>query len=318
MAMTTMKLLRNTNRILACICAGGMVLTSTSRAQDASTNTPTGPFPDQKDNVSYAIGVNIAGTIKGNLYELNNDVVINAMRDALTGQPLKLSDDQVRATLDFYRKEVGGLRQKARAAEAEARIAENKAWLEKNKTKEGVKTREVALANGAKSELQYKLIKEGNGDTPKATDFVTVNYRGTLINGQEFDSSARHGKPGRFGVGQVIRGWTEGLQLMKTGSKYEFYIPAELGYGQGGSPQSGIYPGATLIFEVELVGINLPEPAPETPASRPAATSDIIKVPSAEGLARGEKIEVIKAEDADRMVREAQAKAATNNPATNR
>jgi FKBP-type peptidyl-prolyl cis-trans isomerase len=314
-----MKSLCFTNRILAATGFGAWMLTTPfAHAQaPANTNTPTGPFPAQRDNISYAIGVNIAQTIKGNLYELNQDTVIAAMRDALGGQPLKLNDDQIRATLNDYRQEVNTLRAKARAAENEARAAENKAWLEQNKKKEGVKTKEITLANGSTAELQYKVLKEGDGATPTANDTVTVNYRGTLINGQEFDSSARHGKPGRFGVGQVIRGWTEGLQMMKTGAKYEFYIPAELAYGEQGRP--GIPPNAALIFEVELLGVNLPEdPPPAAATPRPAATSDIIMVPSAEQLKAGSNIVIIKAEEAERMAREAQAKAATSNPATNR
>jgi hypothetical protein len=142
---------------------------------------------------------------------------------------------------------------------------------------------------------------------PKSTDVVSVNYRGTFINGKEFDSSAKHGgQPAKFPVTRVVRGWTEALQMMKVGSKWELYVPSSLAYGERGNPN--IEPGSTLIFEMELVGIEAPPPP--APAPQPL-TSDIIKVPSADELKKGAKIEVIKAEDA---AKQAQAQGQATKP----
>ncbi len=164
--------------------------------------------------------------------------------------------------------------------------------------------------------MQYKVITEGTGATPKSNDVVLVNYHGRLINGKEFDSSTKRGdKPAKFPVGRVVRGWTEALQMMKVGSKWEIYIPPSLAYGDRGSGPI-IEPGSTLVFDMELVGIETP-PAPAAPAARatpaaPAAplTSDVIKVPSAEELKKGAKIEVIKAEDLEKMTNAAAQKPA--------
>ena len=139
------------------------------------------------------------------------------------------------------------------------------------------------MPDGSSAELQYKVLKEGTGEMPKTTDTVSVNYRGTFIDGKEFDSSAKHGgQPAKFPVTGVVRGWTEALQMMKVGSKWELYLPSSLAYGDRGNPRGTppIDPGATLIFEMELVGTETPPPPP-TPQP---LTSDIIKVPSAEEL----------------------------------
>src|SRR5262249_48515331 len=135
------------------------------------------------------------------------------------------------------------------------------AFLAANKSKPGV----VTLPSG----LEYKIVKEGTGPKPKATDTVSCNYRGTLVNGTEFDSSYKRNEPAEFPVGRVIKGWTEALQLMPVGSKWELYIPANLAYGEHGPPGSGIGPNETLIFEVELLGIKPSTPPPDSvpPAS---------------------------------------------------
>jgi FKBP-type peptidyl-prolyl cis-trans isomerase 2 len=164
---------------------------------------------------------------------------------------------------------------------------------------------DVKLPDGSNAEMQYKVITEGSGPTPQSNDVVQVNYRGTLIDGKEFDSSAKHGGPQKFPANRVVRGWSEALQHMKVGSKWELFIPSSLAYGDVGNPN--IEPGSTLLFEVELVGI---EPPQAPPTSQPL-TSDIIKVPSAEELKKGAKIEVIKPEDAARMANQAH----TNAPA---
>ncbi|HWQ91484.1 MAG TPA: FKBP-type peptidyl-prolyl cis-trans isomerase, partial [Clostridia bacterium] len=156
------------------------------------------------------------------------------------------------------------------------------------------------------AEFQYKVITPGTGPTPGSNDTVTVNYRGTLIDGKEFDSSAKRGQPAKFQANRVIRGWAEALQMMPAGSKWELYIPAPLAYGEFGSGPL-IKPGATLIFEVELLSTEAPKP----PAPPQPLTSDIIKVPSAEEMKKGAKVEVLKPEDVEREL-----KAATNKPAS--
>jgi FKBP-type peptidyl-prolyl cis-trans isomerase FklB len=175
--------------------------------------------------------------------------------------------------------------------------------MEENKKKEGVKTHPVSVTVGTNhitAELQYKVITEGTGPMPKSNDVVSVNYKGTLLNGKEFDSSSKHGGPLKRPANSLIKGWTEALQMMKVGSKWEIYLPSSLAYGDAGS--MGIDPGSVLIFEMELLGIEAPQAAP---APQPL-TSDIIKVPSAEELKKGAKIEVIKPEDAAKQAQQAQ------------
>ena len=151
--------------------------------------------------------------------------------------------------------------------------------------------------------MQYKVITEGTGEIPRSNDVVSVNYRGTLPSGKEFDSSAKHGgQPSKFPVTRVVRGWTEALEMMKVGSKWELYLPAGLAYSERGYPPD-IAPGAALVFEMELVGIEPPAPPP---APAQPLTSDIIRVPSAEELKKGAKIEVLKPEDVEKARKEAE------------
>ena len=196
-------------------------------------------------------------------------------------------------------------REEERRKTAEKNKKEGEAFLAENKKKPGIKTLDVKLPDGTTAEMQYKVITEGTGAIPKSNDTVTVNYRGTLINGKEFDSSAKHGgQPAKFQVNRVVRGWTEALERMKAGSKWELYLPSSLAYGdQGYGPN--IEPGATLIFEMELLGMEAPPPPP--PPAQPL-TSDIIRVPSAEELKKGAKIEVIKPEDLEKLTNAAAQK----------
>jgi FKBP-type peptidyl-prolyl cis-trans isomerase FkpA/FKBP-type peptidyl-prolyl cis-trans isomerase FklB len=150
----------------------------------------------------------------------------------------------------------------ARKATGEKNAVEGKKFLEENKAKSGVKT--------TSSGLEYKVEKEGSGNPPKETDTVKVNYRGTLINGTEFDSSYKRGQPATFPVNRVIKGWTEGLQMMKPGSKYQFFIPSDLAYGERGAG-SDIGPNSVLLFDVELLEVVPPTPTP-SPAAKPATS----------------------------------------------
>jgi len=200
------------------------------------------PLNDAKDKASYSIGMNIGQNLKRQGVELNPDAMIAGLKDGLGGKKSALTDDQIKEAMTSLEKD---MEQKQEAA-AQKNVAEGEKFLADNKTKPGVKT----TASG----LQYKVEKEGKGAQPKASDTVTVNYRGTLIDGTEFDSSYKRGQPATFPVGGVIKGWTEALQLMKVGSKYQLFIPASLGYGARGAGRD-IAPNSTLIFDVELLDV---------------------------------------------------------------
>ena len=211
---------------------------------------------DQKDKVSYSIGMNIGANLSRQKVDINPDILAAGIKDAIGGKP-QLTQDQVKDVMQQFEKD---MEQKQKES-GEKNKAEGAKFLEQNKNKPGVKT----TASG----LQYKVEKEGTGAQPKATDMVTVNYRGTLIDGTEFDSSYKRGQPATFPLNGVIKGWTEGLQLMKQGSKYQFFVPSNLAYGER-SVGPDIAANATLIFDVELLDVKPPAtPAPQ--GSRPAA-----------------------------------------------
>ena len=200
----------------------------------------------EKDKVSYSIGLDIGSTFKKQAMDIDPAMLLRGLQDASTGAEPLLTDAQVKETMTAYSKSMME-KQAAVAKEAGAKnTAAGEKFLAENKSKEGVKT----TASG----LQYKVLKEGNGPSPKPTDTVETHYRGTLLNGTEFDSSYKRNEPASFPVNRVIPGWTEALQLMKVGSKYELWIPPALGYGERGAGQD-IGPNETLHFEVELLGI---------------------------------------------------------------
>lgn len=210
---------------------------------------------DQKDKVSYSVGLQIGFNLSRQKVDINPDILAAGIKDALAGKP-QLTPDQIKEVMSTFEKD---MEQKQKET-GEKNKAEGAKFLEENKKKEGVKT----TASG----LQYKVLKEGNGAQPKASDTVTVNYRGTLINGTEFDSSYKRGQPATFPVNGVIKGWTEALQLMKVGSKYQLFIPSNLAYGERAvSPD--LAANSTLIFEVELMDAK-PAPTPGAAASAPA------------------------------------------------
>src|SRR2546430_12391628 len=207
---------------------------------------------DQKDKVSYSIGMNIGANLVKQKVDINPDILAAGIKDMLAGKP-QLTPDQVKEVMAQFEKDMEAKQKQA----GEKNKTEGAKFLEDNKKKPDVKN----TASG----LQYKVIKEGTGEKPKATDTVSVNYRGTLIDGTEFDSSYKRGQPATFPLNGVIKGWTEGLQLMKTGSKYQFVIPSALAYGER-SPMSKIPPNSTLEFEVELVDVKA-APAEPSPAA---------------------------------------------------
>jgi FKBP-type peptidyl-prolyl cis-trans isomerase len=204
----------------------------------------------QKEKTSYAIGMNMAASMKTNAIDVDVDALVKGIRDSLAGGKTLMTDEQARETITALQKDLQTKMHEKAKVQAEKNKKEGEEFLAKNKEKEGVKT----LPDG----LQYKVITEGKGKSPLATDTVTVNYRGTLIDGTEFDSSYKRGQPATFPVNGVIKGWTEALQLMKEGSKWQLFIPSSLAYGERGAGGL-IGPNATLIFEVELIKVGAKE-----------------------------------------------------------
>lgn len=232
------------NKVLMRAVILGMGLAATQ----AGAAEPAG-LKSEKDKLSYSIGVDIGKNFKRLEMEVDPDVLMRGLKDAYQDKKLSLSEEEmVKITGDYQVK----LREKQAGAMkklAETNQKEGEAFLAANAKKEGVTT----LPSG----LQYLVVKKGDGPVPKAEDTVKCNYRGTLVNGTEFDSSYKTGKPATFPVGGVIAGWTEALKLMPVGSKWQLFIPSKLAYGPRGAGRD-IGPNATLIFDIELLGI---EPA---------------------------------------------------------
>src|SRR5579862_5750517 len=219
----------------------------------AKTATAAVVLTTDKDKTSYAIGSDLGNKLKSAAIDVDPAILSRGIKDVLTGGKPAMTDDEVHAKLMELSKQVQAAQQEAQKKQQEANKVvgeknrkEGDTFLSDNKSKEGV----VALPSG----LQYKILKAGDGPKPTAADTVTCNYRGTLIDGKEFDSSYKRGQPASFPVGGVIKGWTEALQLMPVGSKWQLFIPPDLGYGDH-PPSPDIGPGDTLVFEVELLSI---------------------------------------------------------------
>lgn len=200
-----------------------------------------------KEKVSYAIGMDMAGSLKKSEIAVDPDVLNRAIKDVLTDQKPLMTDDEVKMAIQSLQKEMQEKQQAKMMAEAETNKKAGEAFLAENKKKEGVKT----TASG----LQYQVMTAGKGKSPKETDTVSVQYKGTLLDGSEFDSSYKRGEAATFPVNGVIKGWTEALQLMKEGDKWKLFIPSALAYGETGTQGGPIGPNAVLIFEVELVSV---------------------------------------------------------------
>lgn len=201
---------------------------------------------DQKDKVSYSIGLDIGSSFKKQSIEVNTDVLMKGIQDGLSGDTPLMTEEEMRQTMTALQQEMMTKQMESQKKLGEKNKTEGEAFLAENKKKPGVKT----TASG----LQYKIIEEGKGESPKPTDTVTVHYRGTLVDGTEFDSSHKRGQPVSFPVNGVIPGWTEALQLMKPGAKWQLVIPPQLAYGERGAGQQ-IGPHAVLIFDVELLSV---------------------------------------------------------------
>jgi len=203
-------------------------------------------FKTQEEKNSYALGLNIGRGLKQQPVDIDTPSLLRGLKDALAGGKALLTDQEVDAALAEMQAQLRAKQEEKKKQAGEANVKEGAEFLASNKTKEGV----VTLPSG----LQYKILKEGTGPKPAATDTVVCHYRGTLINGKEFDSSYRRGQPATFPLNRVIKGWTEVVQLMPVGSKWQLFIPPDLAYGPNGAgPDIG--PNATLIFEVELISI---------------------------------------------------------------
>jgi FKBP-type peptidyl-prolyl cis-trans isomerase FklB len=219
---------------------GIILLTSQVSAQESQT------LKSQKEKISYIIGMDLGNNFKKQAVDIDPDSLVRGVKDALSGAKPQLSDQEAREAMTSFEKEMRTKQEEIRKTVGEKNQKEGAQFLAENKSKEGVQT----LPSG----LQYKVITPGKGKKPQLTDTVTAHYRGTLIDGTEFDSSYRRGQPANIPVGGVIRGWTEALQLMEEGAKWQLFIPSNLAYGERGAGQA-IGPNATLIFEVEVISI---------------------------------------------------------------
>ena len=198
------------------------------------------------DRLSYTVGMDIGNSLSEQGMDLDLDLLIEALRASYLGEETRLTTEEALAERDKFMQRRQQELEEERSRDAETNLEEGQAFLAQNAEREDVTQTE--------SGLQYRVIEEGEGASPVATDQVTVHYRGTLLNGTEFDSTYARGEPATFALNQVIPGWTEGVQLMNEGAKYEFFIPADLAYGEQGRP-GPIGPNSTLIFEVELIEI---------------------------------------------------------------
>ena len=200
----------------------------------------------QKQKASYSIGLDIGDTFKKQEMDLDATALAKGIQDALSGTKRLMTEKETSECLALLRQEMAGKQEGRMRVLGEKNKLEGEKFLAANKAQAGV----VALPSG----LQYRELVAGTGVTPKASDTVITHYRGTLLDGSEFDSSYKRGEPARFAVTQVIRGWTEALQLMKVGAKWQLFVPSNLAYGER-SPGPEIGPSSTLIFEIELIGI---------------------------------------------------------------
>lgn len=199
-----------------------------------------------KDSVSYGIGMNIARDLKHQSIDIDPDLLLQGVKDMMAGGKMQLTDDQVRSVMQSLQKDVMAKQEQKNKELGGKNMKDGEAFLAANKSKEGVKV--------TPSGLQYKILKEGTGPKPTATQTVSVHYRGTLLDGTEFDSSIKRGQPTEYPVSGFIKGWIEALQMMPVGSKWQLFVPPDLAYGSQGSG-SVIGPNSVLIFEIELLAI---------------------------------------------------------------
>jgi FKBP-type peptidyl-prolyl cis-trans isomerase len=261
-------------------------------------------FKDSREKASYAVGVLVGNnsnrSIKQSHMDLDIDVMLASIKDVLQGKESKMTDQEARMVVAEYGKEM-------MRKIAEPNHKEGEAFFATNKLAQGVKVQSASLP-GLTNEFQYKVLAEGSGESPKLGETVSVNIKGKLLNGTPFDVS-RPGVPFKFTLGRNngAPGWTEAALLMKPGSKLEVFLPSALAFGDNGYGAT-VPPGATVIFEIELLTVDPAKAVGQGPSA--PLTSDIIKVPGADEIKKGAKIEVMKPEDVEKMI-----KAGTNAPA---
>ena len=239
--------------------------TGTAKTGTAAGSKATAPLVlnTPKEKASYAIGQNIGKAMKKDSVDIDPNILARGIKDAVTGAKQAMTDEEEQATLQALQTEMKGKMEAKAAATGLANKQAGETFMATNKSKPGVTT----TASG----MQYRVLTNGSGPKPTASDTVTCNYKGTLVDGKEFDSSYKRGQPAQFPVTGVIKGWTEALQMMPVGSKWELVLPPNLAYGdRGAGPDIG--PNSTLVFEVELVGIApKPEAKPDAKAEPKAA-----------------------------------------------
>jgi FKBP-type peptidyl-prolyl cis-trans isomerase FklB len=253
---------------------------------------------DDKSRLSYAIGMMFADRWRQQGLDVDPDLLLRGLKDGQSGGPALMSGQEMQGIITTLQQTLADRQQKMREAFLAKNKADGEALLAKNKTQPDITT----LPDG----LQYKVITGGDGEIPGDNDVVTVNYLGTFADGTAFDSSSQAGKPLELAIGRIsVLGLNEALKLMKTGSKWRLFIPPELAYGKNGmSPR--IPPDSTLIFDVELLAVQHPNAqtvAAPPPAAASPLTSDIIKVPSKTEMDKGAKIEILKSEDVQKLLR---------------
>jgi FKBP-type peptidyl-prolyl cis-trans isomerase FklB len=235
---------------------------STAKPGTTTARTPAPlALKTQKDKASYAIGLNIGKSMHKDSVDVDTAILLRGLKDGLAGSKPLLTDEEARASMVALQTDLRKKQEEKMLIQGEANKKAGEAFLAENKTKDGV----VTLPSG----LQYKILTEGTGPKPTATDTVVCNYKGALLDNTEFDSSYKRGQPATFPLSNVINGWKEALQLMPVGSKWQLFIPSDLAYGARGGPGGGIGPNATLVFEVELMSI---QPKAEVQAPKPKAS----------------------------------------------
>jgi FKBP-type peptidyl-prolyl cis-trans isomerase FklB len=271
---TTMKRIRITFvALLMCSAFASYAEDAKPSPSPADSTPPTSTLKDDKDKISYSLGVDIGRTLQKFQLDLNEAELSQGIADVLGNKSMAMTDQELQQTLQAFQQKMMQKQQDAMAKKqedmkvvAEKNKADGKKFLEANAKKTDVKT----TASG----LQYKVIKEGTGEKPKDSDVVEANYRGTTIDGKEFDSSAKHGNSASFPVNGVIKGWSEALKMMPVGSKWELYVPSDLAYGDEGAGDD-IAPGSTLVFEVELLSVKKNAAnTPPGPNAEPANGAD--------------------------------------------
>jgi FKBP-type peptidyl-prolyl cis-trans isomerase FklB len=245
------------NRWMIALVIGASLSTGTFAQEELAPppqKSPPAPLTKaQRERASYAVGLDIGRTLQAQELDIEIDTLIRGIRDALANTKSAFSDKEMHEAILLLKRDSADRLEKKTKALAAKNKAEGERFLALNAKKAGVKS--------TKSGLQYKVLKEGSGASPKSTDRVRTHYHGTFINGDVFDSSVERGEPAVFRVNGVIPGWTEALQMMKVGSKWQLYVPAALAYSEDGRDE--IPPNATLIFDVELLGIEKTDPQSE-------------------------------------------------------